>query len=584
MVLGYLLVWQRGYYMDDYSLNLNAFVNNTTGLPSPPVRIIIYLIAAFTNSLLPDYEFLARLFTTVGMGFNALLLGWLVYRILGSRLPAIVSGWLYLMPFFSQEVSLWTTSVAYIYGVAFGLIFIHVFYTTLTNSHFSVRWLIATGLTYIVVLLCLEQVALSVGIVFLLSLIYLVRYKSLNWRPLIIRILLLIVTLTVIAGLFYILFYRNSALVSNRGVVDFSLGGIVERSGLYFQRLQWLTLSDTWGKLLLFGTIQVGFEVLLNSIKGIILLLLAGLVLFITILTWRTSNYTEYKLDYLTGWVTFGSGLIWAVTIMLFPGVLVQGQMLEYRMLYFPMSGLAVSTGAAVWLLLKWFKHPIWERVFLGITGLVIIVATISTIGFARGYNARSDLDQRQIVSLKQAVLSKSQYLPGDTYLVFFDTQEQYLPGPDQVALGKLLSGILEVPWSLDSVIDNELPNNKLHLVVTTHWSGMRFDFMQTQNQPLEQLTIQDRVLPLDKILLLTYQNGRVLPVEKLIMVDKNCDYKEITFPNAFKLKNHGTATLGDVVVLRNIPSFEIISLEGYNKQLFQADKLNQIVNCNKGE
>ena len=111
-MLGYMLVWQRGMYMDDYffqrrfetKVNEQSFPELLAGYYRFPTRFFSRNVALFSSGWLPTHERRVRLISALANGVNALLLGWLTYRLLASRAAGVISGWLYLMPFFSRKL------------------------------------------------------------------------------------------------------------------------------------------------------------------------------------------------------------------------------------------------------------------------------------------------------------------------------------------------------------------------------------------------------------------------------------------------------------------------------------------------
>jgi hypothetical protein len=143
LVAGYLAAWQRGLYMDDYTHKLMA-VDPLTGnwimpwdidLYMPfPVRTLTVVIHAYILGILSTGEFWVRVASAIGVGVNALLLGILVYRIVGSRMAAVVAGWLFLMQFYAQEAVLWASAAGYVLGCGLTLVFLHAYLTALQSG------------------------------------------------------------------------------------------------------------------------------------------------------------------------------------------------------------------------------------------------------------------------------------------------------------------------------------------------------------------------------------------------------------------------------------------------------------------
>lgn len=73
------------------------------------------LITHLLVALLWINELPVRLLMTFLIGLNALLPGWLVYRISKAWLSSIVAGWLFLVPAVYADVTLWVSDCAYLF-------------------------------------------------------------------------------------------------------------------------------------------------------------------------------------------------------------------------------------------------------------------------------------------------------------------------------------------------------------------------------------------------------------------------------------------------------------------------------------
>lgn len=97
--LGYMVVWQRGLYLDDYSLK-NLAVDMVTGdrrpvfdwrsNPNFPARLLTWVVLPQLAALVPDHELIARLLMVLVTGTNAFLLGFLAYKMTKSRIGGVI--------------------------------------------------------------------------------------------------------------------------------------------------------------------------------------------------------------------------------------------------------------------------------------------------------------------------------------------------------------------------------------------------------------------------------------------------------------------------------------------------------------
>ncbi len=112
---------EHGLFCDDYIQKAWAFDWNDGGWrwqPQPIHAHFRYLHSVLAPNLvnaIPEHEFLLRLFWVLLHTANALLLGWLAYRLTHSSLAGVGSFWIMLMPLAAHEVLLWhAASVPYL--------------------------------------------------------------------------------------------------------------------------------------------------------------------------------------------------------------------------------------------------------------------------------------------------------------------------------------------------------------------------------------------------------------------------------------------------------------------------------------
>lgn len=547
LVLGYMLVWQRGFYSDDYSNRLMA-IDLLTGqwrpiwspsrIPTFPVRILAWMVATSFAGLLPTHEFFVRAISTLGIGLNAILLGWLVYRILGSRLAAVISGWLWLMPFYAQEAVLWAGAAAGLPAVGFTLLFLHASWSALTQPQRAGRWITLGTLAFTILLLITEQFTFAAGLVPILGLAVAAQRQRASYWVLLRRSLYVLIWPLAVAAIFYLLLYSNSRAVAARGGLDLSLAGIVQRSLGYYDRLTWMTMSD-WGQGLTSDAYSIGEAVLCRSWKGMPLFFAATVSLVLTVLAWRTGE-REYLFPYRVGLIVFCAGVIWLVALLLFPSVLVKGQGLEHRQLYFPTAGASVAVGALVWMAAKRLRRPVCDKIFVAISGVLLLLSTICMLGYAEAFAARSKLDQRQIAALVQAL--PSQHLPESSYVVPFQNEERLFGKDDYVS--RLLLGGFETPWSAGAVLEEAYRRNDLQTITANRWDPMQFSYMGDSQPPSNQLGIQGVSVPVDQTVLFTYRAGSVFLIESITITKSDGAQHTVEFPIARDLHRQGVPTI----------------------------------------
>jgi len=547
LTLGYMLVWQRGFYVDDYSNKLMA-IDVLTGQWRPiwgmmrysyfPVRVLGRLIPYNFAGLLSTHEFLVRAVSTFFIGVNALLLGWLIYRILGSRLAAVSSGWLFLMPIYAQEAMLWASAAPYVFAASFALLFLHLSWSALTRPQRAGRWIALGTLAFVTTLLFVEQFIFAAGLVPIFGLTIAARRQTASCWALLRRSLYVLIWPLAVAAIFYVLFYSNCELVNSRGGLDLSLAGIVERSLGDFKRLAWMTTSD-WGQRLTSDAFGIGIAVLLRSWKGMALSLAASVSLLPTVLAWRTGE-REYRPRYRVGLMVFCAGVTWFVVSLLFPGVLVKGQILEYRQLYFPTAGASVAVGALAWMAAKRLRHLGCDKLFVATTGVLLLLGTICMLGYAQAFAVRSELDRRQIAALVRAL--PAQHLPENSYVVPFNNEERLFGKDDSIS--RFLFGVFETPWSTHAALEEAYRRNDLQVITTNRWVPMQFSYMGDQEPSSNQLGIQGVSVPLDRTVLFSYRAGSAFLIESLTITKSDGSQHTVQFPVARDLHRHGVPTI----------------------------------------
>jgi hypothetical protein len=552
LALGYLLVWHRGFYFDDYAnyahLATRPILNAVLNSPffPFPVRTLHLTLNLGAVWLLSGHELLVRLLTALGAGINALLLGWLVYRLLGSRLASVISGWLFLMPFYAQEAVLWTSATGYILAVGLGLSLLHTFWSTFDRGQITGRWLALGLISFVLTLLTIETALWSVAFIPIFGLMAAVRHNS--WK-LIKQSLFIFLWLVGLTILFFNLFYRSPDIVTERGELDLSLFNTVERSQEYFSRLFWMTLSSDWGWPLMSESFELGLATVFQSWMGVTLFAAAFIVLSLTVLTWSRDT-REYLFGYGAGFILGGAGILWFVVALLFPAVLIGGQILEYRMLYVPSAGASITVGTLVWLITKRLSRQLWPKVFILVIGLILILSAVFMIGFARIYAARFSLDQQQLAAMVRGI--PSERLPKNSILIPYNNDENLFGNNDTISMFPF--GVLET-GAAESALQIAYSRDDLLAFTSNRWEEMQLEYACKQEPSSNFLNIQTGYgaidVPIDQIVMFSYEADEVIVVENLILADIANSSCTIHFPIAEELRRHNTPTT-DLVVSTN--------------------------------
>ena len=546
--LAYLLVWQRGPYLDDYSNGAMAVdvvtaqwrpAWSSTRIPTYPARALTWLLNTTVGGLLPTHELAIRVVSAVLVATNAFLLGSLVYRVAQSRLAGVISAWLFVAPLWGFEALLWAGAVTYVLLGTLALLWLHLLWTALLSDKRPIVW---AGLGYAVFAVMLLVGEPYVGLLGVFPLLALAASggRGRVWR-LVRRSLTLVLPCAAMTLAAYFLLYRNSGLVMQRGGVDVSVFGTASRCLGWLRRAWWMTLSDSWGLKVFREAVALGAMVVRGSLIGVLLICAASAFLVVTVLGWQTAAGGDASLRAATA--LFFAGAVWFLLVMLFPGATLRGQILEYRMLYFPTAGLAASAGALASVLGDGLHRVGWARLVLLTCGLLVLLNATGTAGLAEALARRSRLDALQAAAIRRAV--PSSFLPAGAYIVPADMDQSLSGRPD--ALSLLLLGAFEVPWAGRDLLAQTYRRSDMHLVTSNRWAPLRFD---CGHGPTAErvVTVQGANLPVESTLVLAYHSGRAYAVERVILKGEATE-RAVLFPIAERLALAGFPTQADLEV-----------------------------------
>jgi hypothetical protein len=576
LLLGYLLIWQRGMYLDDYSIRFAAF--NETGQWRPifdqssnfvyPARLLTWEVTPRLAALLLNHEFFVRSLITLFVGLNALLLGWLIYRIIGSRLGGLVGGWLFLMPVFTST-TVWVGASTYIFSVTSALLFLHSFWSGLVHPQRQLLW-IGSGVVTLSIMLLFGEAHLSVIIMASLIGGVWIADSLPDFRARLRRVLLMLIWPLLTFGCLYIMVFRNPQVIEARGGITTDPAVLLEKGYGFLHDFFYWTVAPGWGQQTTKAFFSVGIATVNQSWQGRVLTGIAATLMLLTALAWR-SEQREYRASYRVGLLAIATGAIWFVTAMTIPLALAQYAIYyESRFAYFPLAGIALLIAALIWSAAKLLRHPVWEKILVGIAGVILLIATISTVGLAEAYAARNSLDRNQIDAVRRAV--PVQYLPTDPIFVAVNIDEQ-LPG-DAAALPVFGTGVLEAPWAGCPELREAYQRNDLIILATNRWVPMKFSYMRSTDSAssfdnlvscqrqsgrakitfpppssVMALHINDTYIPLDKAVLFTYKDGQATVIESLVLQDAAGLQQAVQFPVGKALRHNGIPTIDGYAV-----------------------------------
>jgi len=555
LALSYFVIWQRGPYLDDY-VDRMAAVDVTTGqwrpwdaagrIPYWPARPLHWTMITTFGALLWTDELLVRAVLALAVGINALLLGWLIYRLLGSRLAAVIGGWVLVAPFFAHEAVLWVAASGFVYGATFALLCLHCVLSGLRQPRWTALWALAGGLVFTVALLWMESYASATGLVPLFALL-LAAQRPRETGPLLRRALLLLLGPLAGSAAVYLGIYHNSFYVASRGGVDLSPAGLLERAVRFVSGAGYKTLWPDWGLAINREAFGLGLGVALSSWPARLLLLGAAVALAATVLAWRSEREVEPAMR--TTLVAAAVGLAWSLGTLFFPGILVRDAVAEYRQLYFPLAGVGLAVGSLAWLLARRLGGA---SALLGLAGCALLLSSLCMLGYARAYQARAELDRQQLQALAQA--APGQLLPPDTFIAIVDADED-LFGGRQSKLGMILAGVFETLWSAYGGMSDVYHRDDVWPTTASRWEPLRFHYEERGPEGAPRLDIQDRTdLPIERTLLARYHAGRVVIAEQIVLDNPDGSRSTLRFPLAEMLKTRGTPTI-EQIVAKNAPA-----------------------------
>lgn len=601
LLAAYLLVWQRGFYSDDYS-NLDLAVDADRNAPRPlfsPVALPWYparlLGMQLHNSLalgLEHCELAVRRGCAAGVALAALLLGLLVGRATGSRVAGLVAGWFVLTPAWAYEAVLWPGAAMYILAAVFGMSMLHCGWSALVGVRAGgsaklrfarpgarqsvavldakqsfavpsakqsfalpgktrsvaarVGWSAAAVGFFGLMLLTGEQFVSLAGLLLPLGLLAGWRAGAGAWRA---RLVHAAVLLALMAGLslaWYGMAYRGGSLVSARGGVTVTSAALKERGRALARSLR--GRFGPYHRDVYAEALRRGSGVLAASPAGLALAAVGVASLGMVIASWpraRTAascrgNASEpERSSGLSAFVLGLSGWAFATIALFFPAILVSEQGLENRMFYLPSFGVALVLGAlAAWTCERW-PSPWVGRSWIGLAGAGLAVSAVTMLGFASTLARRYALDCRQIEAIASALAGAD--LPPRTRLLPIRPEEAIFD--EETPLGRSLVGVMEQDWALRSALRRRVGHRELEATCANRWAAHVFDVQPGGAGEPARLTLHGAAVDVNTALPFTYREGRVMLVGSVTLTGPQADQR-FEFPLALRAAGVGGATL----------------------------------------
>lgn len=524
--IAYLLVWNRGLYLDDYYFKSAAQDLATATwkplfkAPIPNVRELGQIIGANLASAIPSYEFYVRLLWTIVHGSNVILLGMILYRITYSRIAGFIAATLYIAPFSAHEALLWHFQGLHMLSTSFFLLTTYLFILVIEKRKYWIVYLISGVLLIALALQFSELPIPAIGILVPLAFATSLRPGEWGyWRKRTLTASFLAFTGVVVCLIHYVIFTGRSIAVERRGGLTLNPALIFEKYVHFLKAFYWYTLDSEWGLLLARESLILGINIIIESRIGLFLLILSFLccILWLARVSLPKDNIRSVTIF---AFVIVFIGILW-IFASLIPGTVIRGQILEWRMLYYALAGLAVVIGGITWGGLVLSQNmPSWvRRTFLALPLSTAILATITMLGYAEVYRLRSQLDQQQITELVSVVTPQS--LTSDTTFIPINPAIKITKNDPSVITvhDRVLFGVFEIHWAGKSALRMAYRRPDIDVVATHHWTTpMAFRLVESP-EGMMILKVNDRLVPLKKALPFTYRNGRAVLLSPLILV-----------------------------------------------------------------
>lgn len=511
LLLGHLVVWQRGCYLDDLTLQdelrqapvATVFQHRLCGAHAwPQARGLGYGAIVLALAAFPEGEWGIRLLQAGLTGLNALLLAGLSWRLLRSRIAVWVTLLTFATPVVAHEACLWVCCVDYLLSLALTLTACHAAWHFLLGQNRP--WLGAIGTTLcLVVTLMMKESFLAVYL--LLPVLLFLGWKNsdslLTWGGWGRRTLLCVgppalLSLGIVAVNYVI--YPPCALTGRGGTIT-TAGELAAKTQDYFGTLRQCYLGR--GMKPQFGQpLEKGLGLVSESGLAQVGLGVALVGLLLAVMAWPTSVSGITSRTNLTGVLLLSLG--WFLLALLFPNTLVKQQSITPRMLYFPCAGLALLTGTcAAGMVQAWPRHG-WERCLVLAGGVGGVLLALLMLGYAQMYAERSQEDQRQWQEL-QRVLPASE-LPEGATVVHVQALPYFVQW--QPPFGPALVGLLDASFMLQLRAEKYWGRKDLHWQVLAPWETTRG--LPWQWAGPDTILIGGRRVPLNRLVLFTYESG----------------------------------------------------------------------------
>ena len=543
--LGYLLVWQRGLYVDDYSLK-NLAVDLITGdrrpifdwksNPNFPARLLTWIVLPQIAALVPDHELIVRILMALITGINAFLLGFLVYKMTTSWIGGTIAGWGFLVhP--HNEVPFWIGTGGYLLATMFIMISLIALWLSLKQSSHPYLWIAISVISLLSSYMFSENggyILILLPIFVLIAILRQSAYLCAVKRAIVVFMGFVVITV------FYVTFVASSsAVVQNRGGLDINPGRILQRVIGYIPSIYWIFITfGLYGEAFSLGITEISNSWFATLALGCIV----GLV-FLSILTWKSKQYHDRNIV-IPAIILVLLGVVWTLSSLSLPYALAPNQVYERRFFYQPTAGVATTLSGVTVLLISMIRKRFLEQVVVAGGALTLLLASICTLGFARTYAERNRLDELQLETLRRT--APSEMLPLGTFIVPYLSDERLFGRND--GLSMYVFGVMETPWSAYQALRMIYKRNDLMPLVANRWAPMRFS-VDLEADPDHRLRIQGRPVPVNNLLMYQYRDGKVYIITRVTLQTLSGKHYVFDLPLAQKISEMGSPAIHDLVI-----------------------------------
>jgi len=508
--------YRYGLYSDDWPHKLWAYDVQTDQwrphlrVHQPYLRPVGQVLAFNLANALPDQELFVRLLWAAVHLSNVCLAASLAYRLTRSSLALVAAGAVMLCPVPAHEAIFWHSGAASaLLGTLVALAAMHLLLTALATDGkwriYRLLGLAAVGL----IPLFYEQPAACVLVLPVLAL----AQVPLSRRRLG-RALLALAAAGGVLFLYWLLILRHTPALALRGGLNLSPAYLsLERAPVILREVAWMVFGRYgWPGYKTIWTLGLQRALGATLAAVALLLLAAGTALSLRLASrWEDERPPEGR----SVLVLLAAGCLWIASGFV-PVLIMQQQIVESRLLYYPWVGVAFVLAAAV--ALAWPRDRRRLSWVLALALAALFVAQLPAMaGFGQVYKLRYEEDQRQLAALAAAVPT----LPaGHVFLLPLVNDEGFAPltARENEIVEPVLLGVFEADYVAKSAAQllYHRRGRDIEAVTRSNWRPLSFGGVEGEGAETV-LLINGRAVRADQCLAFSCRQGGVLLHDRLI-------------------------------------------------------------------